>query len=489
MLREWTIGRKLTLGLLISVVAVVVVGFIGYRGTTRSAVAAESVAHTHAVRERLADLKAGIVDIETAVRGYIIAADSEFLMLAKKTREDLDQIFTSLKTLTRDNPLHQSRWIELRKHLDDRLAQLDDQVKNTAGATPSVEFSQRLTVTGRQTMLKIREIIAEANADEDRLLASRTQQYDEDTAMARILIIGGAILAAILALVIGFWISAAVSKQIGSAVQSVQSSSAELQAAANQQASSSAEQATAMNEIATTISELLATSRQIAESAQRVSQIATQTATSARGGESAVTKTNEAAIAVRKQVDQIVTHMLELGKRSQQLGSVLDLVGELAEQTNILAINASIEAAGAGDTGRRFGVVADEIRKLADRVGASTKEIRVLIEDVRGSVNTTVMATETGSKGVDAVIVQMGETASQFKGIASLVGTTTDAAREIELSTKQQATAIEQVNQAISNVAQAARETESSATQTLQTSGRLTELSNELARITESRRA
>ena len=219
-----------------------------------------------------------------------------------------------------------------------------------------------------------------------------------------------------------------------------------MQAAANQQATGAKEQATAMTEITTTISELLATSRQIAESAQRVAQIAEQTASAARSGHGTVDMTHESIAGIRRQVDQIVAHMLELGKKSQEIGAVLDIVSELAEQTNILAINATIEAAGAGEAGKRFAVVADEIRKLADRVGGSTKEIRALIEDVRSAVNTTVMATETGSKAVDAGSRQFGEVASAFKQIAGLVAATTDAAREIELSTKQQSTAVEQVN-------------------------------------------
>lgn len=489
MLREWTVGRKLTLGFSVAVIAVIVVGFIGYQNSIRSGEAAARVTHTHEVQRRLAILQADIVDVVAATRGYVISGQAEFLERAKKSREEIDNTFAELKALTSDNATQQARWLELGKRLDERIAQLEEHVKNTGGAAPSAERSKELVLEGAKQTAQIRTLIADGDAEEHRLLVEREKQYQEDTTMARIMIVGGSILAAILALAIGIWISMSVSKQIGSAVHAVQSSSAELQTAANQQASSSTEQATAMNEIATTISELLATSRQIAESAQRVSQIASQTATSARGGDGTVTKTNDAAVGVRKQVDQIVAHMLDLGKKSQQIGVVLDLVGELAEQTNILAINASIEAAGAGDAGRRFGVVADEIRKLADRVTASTKEIRSLIEDVRGAVNTTVMATEAGSKAVDAVAAQVAETASAFKQIAGLVGTTTEAAREIELSTKQQATAVEQVNQAISNVAQAARETEASATQTLQTSARLTELSGELARITEARRA
>jgi methyl-accepting chemotaxis protein len=242
-----------------------------------------------------------------------------------------------------------------------------------------------------------------------------------------------------------------------------------------------------MAEISTTITELLATSRQIADSARRVAQIAGQTAGTARTGEVTVAKGHEASTTIRQQVDLIVGHMLELGKKSQQVGSVLDIVTELAEQTNILAINATIEAAGAGEAGRRFGVVADEIRKLADRVAGSTKEIRGMIEDVRRAVNTTVMATEAGSKAVDVGTAQVIEMATAFRQISSLVGTTTDAAREIELSTKQQATAVEQVNLAITTAASATRETEASASQILQTASQLTELSTSLLAIVQAK--
>jgi methyl-accepting chemotaxis protein len=177
--------------------------------------------------------------------------------------------------------------------------------------------------------------------------------------------------------------------------------------------------------------------------------------------------------------------MLDLGRKSQQIGAVLDIVSELAEQTNILAINATIEATGAGESGRRFGVVADEIRKLADRVGGSTKEIRGLIDEIRAAVNTTVMTTEGGSKAVDAGSRQFAEVATAFKQIAGLVGTTTEAAREIELSTKQQSTAVEQVNLAVASVAQASRETEASSSQTFQTASQLNGLSRDLMHLVQ----
>jgi len=178
--------------------------------------------------------------------------------------------------------------------------------------------------------------------------------------------------------------------------------------------------------------------------------------------------------------------MSELVKQAQQINSVLDIVSELAEQTNILAINATIEAAGASESGARFAVVANEIRKLADRVGGATKEIRGMVDQVRNAVATTMMSTEAGSKAVDVGTAQVQEMASAFAQIASFVGTTTDAAREIELSTNQQASAVEQINGAITSAAGATRETEASTTQTLQTASQLTTLSTMLAQIIQA---
>ena len=113
----------------------------------------------------------------------------------------------------------------------------------------------------------------------------------------------------------------------------------------------------------------------------------------------------------------------------------------------------------------------------------------MLIDDVRAAVNTTVMATETGSKAVDAGKKQFTDVTSAFKHIANLVGTATEAAREIELSTKQQTTAVEQVNIAIANVAQTTRESEASSSQTLQTAVQLNNLSRDLRGLVESARS
>lgn len=318
---------------------------------------------------------------------------------------------------------------------------------------------------------------------EEHLLEEAKSAASAKAATATNRVVGVVVLTVLCAIGLAVFLSRRLARDIGAAIQHIRSASAELQAAANQQVTSAKETATSMNEISTTVSELLATSRQIAGSAQRVAQISEETAGAARAGDRTVHEAHTSITGIKAQVDHVVGHMLDLGKKSQQIGGVVDIINELAEQTNILSINASIEAAGAGEAGRRFAVVADEIRKLAERVGGSTREIATLIEEIRSAVNAAVMATESGSKAVDAGTRQFAEVTDGLSQIVALVSTSTEAAREIELSTKQQSTAVEQVNIAIVSAAQATKETEASSGQTLQTAAQLATLSGELARL------
>ncbi|GID28584.1 HAMP domain-containing methyl-accepting chemotaxis protein [Paractinoplanes brasiliensis] len=413
-------------------------------------------------------------------RGYLLTRNDEYLEATNADRKQfLDQI-SLLRTAVTD---------PASKELLDIVA--DAETKHAAALAPVIEQRSRMStltnvnqLSGNEEVKAARIAVQKAITD---LIARQTIVVDnrrdasaERALQGMVFIIVLGVLLIVAAALVSWKLSRDLKREVGAAVGHIQSSSAQLEAAAAQQASGGRDQASAMNEITTTISELLITSRQIADSAQRVSKIAEETAEAARTGDATIDQTRASITAIRTQVDQIVQHMLALGEKSQQIGGVVELVSELAEQTNILAINATIEASGAGEWGRRFAVVAEEIRKLADRTAGSAKEIRALIEDVRGAVNTTVMATEIGAKAVDAGSRQFDDATSSFRKIAGLVATTSDATREIELSTKQQTTAVEQVNVAASDTARVSRETEASAVQTKQTAAHLTNLSSEL---------
>jgi len=482
---SWTFGRKLGVGFGLAAAILLVVALFGYRSTHHLIENERWVNHTHEVRRQLALLKSLLVDGETAGRGYVIAGSEDFLEPYTVALGDIPKTIAQLRKLTGDNPTQQTRVQAMSEIVKDRLVELDRIVHQRKTEGFAVASATVTGGAGKRLMDQLRNIIDEADSDERALLEKRQVEAEASAEVTQAVILWGSLLGVLMVAGIGAFIAQSLSKQVASAVHHIQASSAELQAAAGQQATGAKEQATAMSEITTTISELLATSRQIAESAQRVAQISERTARAARTGDSTVERGNESVSVMRHHVGLIVNHMLELGKKSQEIGVVLDIVSELAEQTNILAINATIEAVGAGDAGRRFSVVADEIRKLSDRVAGSAKEIRGLIDEVRSAVNTTIMTTETGSKAIEAGSKQFADVASAFNQISIEVTTTTEAAKEIELSTKQQATAVEQVNVAMSNVAQVTKETEVSTGQTQRTAAELSGLSRDLLRIVQ----
>ncbi|HEY4971355.1 MAG TPA: CHASE3 domain-containing protein, partial [Steroidobacteraceae bacterium] len=368
MIDNWTFGRKIAAGFALSFVLLIAVGAVAYTSINKLSSTAQWVTHTHEVLEHIASVLNLLKDAETGQRGYLITGEEPFLEPYRTGSGDVFNVVKELRKLTADNPAQQKRIDSIESLVAAKLAELKQTIDLRAKGSVDEAVKIVRGGEGKRFMDDIRRMLGEMDDEERGLLKQRAEEGDAAARGAKSVILLGTLLCLLLVTGAGFLITRSLSRQIGSSVGQIQSSSTELQAAANQQATATKEQATAMSEISTTISELLATSRQIAESAQRVAQIAGQTAVAARAGDATVATAHDSISAIRRQVDLIVNHMLELAKKSQQIGAVLDIVAELAEQTNILAINATIEAAGANEAGKRFAVVADEIRKLADRV-------------------------------------------------------------------------------------------------------------------------
>ncbi len=484
--RRWTFGEKLAAGFGITALLAMVMAGIAVYALDRVVASKDRVISVNA--QNLTDaakLQTAVARKAAAVRGYMLSGNTRYLEQQKEAR----QLF--FRTLEHMKPnLYTPQGRAMISDIQEIEAQHQIVVEQV-NAMREANASNAEIVRHMETMVipMVESLYARVDdfaAWEEKLLNDGRNASSEAAASATRLVMGIAVLVVLLSALLAMFFAKLLSRQIGSAVQDISSSSAELQTTATQQATGAREQATAMSEITTTINELLATSRQIAESAQRVASISSETAGAAAAGDKTVQRAHDSVAGIKKQVDLIVNHMLDLGRKSQQIGGIVDIINELAEQTNILAINATIEAAGAGDNGRRFAVVADEIRKLADRVGGSTKDIRSLIEEIRAAVNSTVMATEGGTKAVDAGTRAFGDVTNSLTQITAMLGTTTEAAREIELSTKQQTTAVEQVNGAVTNVSQVSKEAEASTTQALRTASQLASLSRDLSQLIRS---
>lgn len=248
---------------------------------------------------------------------------------------------------------------------------------------------------------------------------------------------------------------------INALAQQIQNSSIEVASAANsvnqiasELASGSSEQAASVVEITAAMEELARTAAQIADNASTQADLTARAEESGNVGSEAVDEAVQGVDEVKKRITGIATRADTLGTRSKEIYRVLDLITDIAQETHILSLNAAIEAAAAGDHGRRFSVVAEEVRRLAQRSQESVDSVRNLLDEFTGSIRATVVATEEGSKEAARVLERTRAAASAIDELRSASGDTARVAREISLATQQQNAASDQVVLTLKEVSQ-----------------------------------
>jgi methyl-accepting chemotaxis protein len=247
-------------------------------------------------------------------------------------------------------------------------------------------------------------------------------------------------------------------EQIAAASAQLSTASAELSSAADELSATTTQQTSAATETSATMEELARTSQSIAET---VASVAGQT-----------TDTRAVLEAAGTDMERSSERTLALAERVGEISSLLELINEIADQTNLLALNAAIEAARAGESGRGFSVVADEVRRLAERSKRSAADIAGIIESTQDETNATVMAMESSSKHM-----QRGLT---------LMETVMESTDQVRLTTQQQGAATQQVVDTMESVTDASRQTSATAQQISASAGALNDLVAELRRAAEA---
>ncbi len=282
-------------------------------------------------------------------------------------------------------------------------------------------------------------------------------------------------------------------RALGALVQQIQNSSIEVAASgstvnatASELAAGSSQQAAGVVEITATMEELARTAAQIAANAASQAELAAQSEQSGDAGALAVEDALHGVEEVQKRISGIADRADTLGARSKEIYRVLELITEIAQETHLLSLNATIEAAAAGEHGRRFSVVADEVRRLAQRSQESVASVRSLLDEFAGSIRATVVATEEGSKEAARVLERARSAAAAIADLRGALADTARAAREISLATQQQRTASDQVVLTLKEVSQVIQRMAQGLKHFSATSERLHQLALSIQLLTQS---
>jgi methyl-accepting chemotaxis protein len=223
-----------------------------------------------------------------------------------------------------------------------------------------------------------------------------------------------------------------------------------------------------MGETAAAMEEMTATVFEVAKNASRAADTAEKAKQQAQAGSGVVSRVVGGIQEVQHSALELKTNMTVLGKQAEGIGQVMNVISDIADQTNLLALNAAIEAARAGEAGRGFAVVADEVRKLAEKTMSATKEVGDAIRGIQDGTRKNITSVEQAVEQISSATGLANDSGAALREIVSLVDLTTDQVRSIATASEQQSAASEEINRSIEDVSRISSETSEAMRQSAQ---------------------
>lgn len=413
------------------------------------------------------------------IRGQVIfPKDTSYQESFAKGNEAFQQASLKIEQLIQD-PQQKERLNKMKAEVD-KVRETSEQIFEELKAGQS-EKAAALVKDVQPDQFET--LYAELLEKEQAALVGKAEQDKAAGNFLLVLITVGTAAAAMSSAIVSWLIASSINQALQKAASKITASSSEIAATMEQQERIANQQAASVSETTTTMDELEASFRQSSEQAKAAATAAQQVLQLTEDGNQAMGENLERMFALEQQVGEIAEQMLQLSEQATQIGSISQLVSDLANQTNMLALNSSVEAVRAGEHGKGFAVVANEIRKLADQSQRSADKIGVLVADIQTAINSTVMTTEEGTKTVATGVQSAKKTEQVLTEVADAVNHVVLNNQQISLNLKQQLDGVQQVVEAMEVINQGARQTASGISQTKVGTQQLNEAAQELKQV------
>ncbi|SHI80627.1 Methyl-accepting chemotaxis protein [Desulfatibacillum alkenivorans DSM 16219] len=271
--------------------------------------------------------------------------------------------------------------------------------------------------------------------------------------------------------------------RIKESADALATSSSQISATSSQLSTSSMETSTTVLELSTTAEEVKQTTTVANEKAEAVAREAEATAQISEAGRKATDEAVEGMQRIKEEMEYIAESIVKLSEHTHSIGEIIDTVADLANESNLLSVNASIEAAKAGEFGKGFGVVAQEVKSLADLSKQATSQVRTILNDIQTATSASVLATERGSKAVDTGEALASRSGESIRALESSVLQASNSATQIAASSQQQLVGIAQLSDALDSITEASKQNSEGAKQLESATVQLHNLGQELKEL------
>nr|WP_312377221.1 methyl-accepting chemotaxis protein [Pseudomonas oryzihabitans] len=536
MLQRLNISHKLKLGfgaILVIILALILAAWQGFNQVNQAV--RQNIHSYHVLQDSDAALLA-LVNMETGMRGFALTGKEEFLDPLNKGEQRFAEQLQELTQLTRDNPAQQADLAQLGQAKQQWNTESVQQIlalrrQVNAGTQPLDALTARIaTAQDKARMDGMRESLAQIKTRENALLDGRTQAMNDAKQQAMTILISGGLLATLLALGIAWSLSrtivgrlaetVAIARTIAAGqldspiptggrdelgqllaafgqmqdklrgmIQGIKQGTDQLVAASHsisansQQLSAAAqEQSSAASSMAATVEELTVSINHVSDNAGEAHDLSSQSGQLAQDGGQTIQASVDSMRSIAGTVQSSATRIGELGEHSERVSSIVSVIKGIADQTNLLALNAAIEAARAGEQGRGFAVVADEVRQLAQRTTNSTQEIAAMIEKIQAATQAAMSDMEVGVRQVNGGVDLANQAGEAVVSINTSSDKVVRVVNQISLALREQTAASHDVARTVERLAQMAQQNSEAIGETVQTAVSLDALANDLNR-------